>query len=258
VSRLIGGMRQQFATPDQIVARIAARQHGIITFQQLLSVRLTPNAIARRVTAGRLHRLYRGVYAVGHTDLSREGRWLAAVGACGEGAVLSHQSAAALWGISPEEPDTVHVTVPGSNGRSKRRGIRLHYSRTLTPAEVTQRSNIPVTTSARTRRDLGPGRPSLCRRGARRGTEGRGFVRPSAPGQEAMTTTARRELLPHTRNKSRHGSERPAYCRRSASRCPSSALADDHLVAIGVEHPPHALAPRLVGRFLGDGDTPVA
>jgi len=107
------------------------------------------------VRAGRLHRLYRGVYAVGHTNLSQEGNWLAAVLACAEGALLSHESAAQLWRISPTSPSLTHVTVPGRNGRTKRPGIRLHRSTTLTLADTARRHNIPVTSHARTLADLG-------------------------------------------------------------------------------------------------------
>lgn len=148
-------MRRKPAIPDLLVAEIAARQHGVVTIGQLLWAGLSHPAVQRRVRAGRLHRLYRGVYAVGHTNLSREGRWIAAVFACGEGAVLSHESAAHLWGISPRSPSIVHVTVPGHGGRERRRGIALHRSATLTLANRALRRNIPVTTHDRTMRDLG-------------------------------------------------------------------------------------------------------
>ncbi len=127
----------------------------MITLEQLLWAGLTRSGITRRVQAGRLHRLYRGVYAVGHLDLSREGRWLAAVLACGPGAVLSHESAAHLWSMSPTSPSLIHVTVPNRNGRKRRPGIRIHYRDGLEPSDVTRKRNIPVTSPARTRRDLG-------------------------------------------------------------------------------------------------------
>src|SRR5688572_17062139 len=125
-SRLSFGMRKEIAKPELLIARIAARQHGVASQAQLSWAGLSPAGITRRVKAGRLHRIYRGVYAVGHTDLSREGGWLAAVLACGEGAVLSHESAAHVWGLSPRIPDVSHVTVPSRNGRRKRPGVRLH------------------------------------------------------------------------------------------------------------------------------------
>jgi very-short-patch-repair endonuclease len=150
-------MRQKLAKPDQIVSRIARRQHGVVRLDQLLWAGVSSKGVTRRVRAGHLHRLYRGVYAVGHTDLKAEGRWLAAVFACGPGAALSHASAAHLWKLSPTSPPTIHITVPGSNGRAKRRGIRLHYSTTLAAGDVTKRRKIPVTTQARTLTDLGWG-----------------------------------------------------------------------------------------------------
>ena len=116
----------------------------------------------------RLHRLYRGVYAVGHKHLSAEGRMLAAALAYGDGAVVSHESAAYLWSLSPRCPPFVPITVPGSARRAKRHGIVLHYSRTLRPEHTTRRNNIPVTKPDRTRSDLGwdrsPTRSSLERR----------------------------------------------------------------------------------------------
>jgi very-short-patch-repair endonuclease len=104
-----------------------------------------------------MHRVHRGVYAVGNPNLTREGRWMAAVLACGEDTVLSHQSAAALWKLSPTCPPLAHVSVPGPNGRRKRRGIVVHRSLTLTAEQTTRRRGIPVTTLARTLADLGYG-----------------------------------------------------------------------------------------------------
>src|SRR5690242_15257501 len=90
-------------TPDARLARIAARQYGVVSRAQLYKIGFGDRAVARRVASGRLHRLHRGVYAVGHTVVPPRGRWLAAVLACGDGAVLSHRSAAALWGIRPTD-----------------------------------------------------------------------------------------------------------------------------------------------------------
>ena len=150
-------MRPNLAIPDQIIAGIAARQHRVISIAQLLSAGLTRSAVRRRVESGRLHRIYRGVFAVGTHTINREGYWMAAVLSVGGGAVLSHASAAALWNPSPACPPLVHVTVPGHGGRAKRRGIAVHRSTTLAPADVTMRRGIPVTTYERTLRDLGFG-----------------------------------------------------------------------------------------------------
>ena len=140
-----------------MVARIARRQHGVVSLEQLAWAGMSASTVSRRLRQGWLYRVYRGVYAVGHTDLSKEGRWLAAVLACGDQAVLSHDSAAHLWGISPTSPSTIHVTVPATGGRARRPGIHLHRSTTIGPAHTTRRHNIPVTTHARTLADLGYG-----------------------------------------------------------------------------------------------------
>ena len=150
-------MRPKSAKPDLTIARIASKQHDVVSITQLLDAGLTRPGVKRRLQAGRLHHIHRGVYAVGTPALTREGRWMAAVLACGESAVLSHASAAALWSISPTCPPWAHVTVPGNGGRRQRKGIVLHRSTTLTPADVTVRRGIPVTTHARTMRDLGYG-----------------------------------------------------------------------------------------------------
>jgi very-short-patch-repair endonuclease len=148
------GPKRATGHPDREVASIAARQHGVVLLAQLVAVGVTQRAVARRVQSGRLHRIHRGVYAVGHRRLSKEGSWLAAVLACGEGAVLSHRSAAGLWNLLPASPGIIDVTVPGAGGRRKRRGIRVHRSRTLLPSHCTLHNAIPVTKPARTLEDL--------------------------------------------------------------------------------------------------------
>jgi very-short-patch-repair endonuclease len=150
-------MVKEDAIPDAVVAEIARRQHGIVTFEQLAAAGLWPNSIALRVRAGRLHRVHRGVYAVGHAALSHRGHWIAAALAGGSSAVLSHASAAQLWGLlpaPPAKPGPVHITVGGDGGRRSRRGIVVHRSATLIPADVTRRFCIPVTRPARTLADL--------------------------------------------------------------------------------------------------------
>src|SRR4051812_10827827 len=82
---------------DGAIAVVAARQHGVIARAQLRALGLSDDAITKRASRGRLHAVHRGVYAVGHPVLGARGRWMAAVLACGPGAVLSHASAAALW-----------------------------------------------------------------------------------------------------------------------------------------------------------------
>ena len=127
------------------------RQHGLITHGQLTQLGIRPRTIGHRIERGQLHRVHRGVYAVGHALLSQKGRWMAAVLVGGEGAVLSHRSAAALWGVRPSSRTEVQVTVP--SGRGRRPGIRFHRG-SVPKDEVTVRNGIPITTVSRTLLDL--------------------------------------------------------------------------------------------------------
>lgn len=129
-------------------------QHGVVTFKQLREAGLGVGAINLRVRNHRLHRLHRGVFAVGHARISREGRWSAAVLALGEGALLSHVSAAALWGFRHSDSAFAHVTVPTAAGRERRRGIVVHRSVTLRPADVAEHDAIALTSVSRTLLDL--------------------------------------------------------------------------------------------------------
>jgi hypothetical protein len=119
---------------------------------QLLAIGVTRGALEQWLAVGRLHRLYRGVYAVGHARLAREGRWLAAVLACGEGAVFSHGSAAAHWGLLGTSQAVVDVTA--RRGRRGAAGIRLHRARFLDARDTSTHQAIPITTVARTLLDL--------------------------------------------------------------------------------------------------------
>jgi very-short-patch-repair endonuclease len=107
------------------------------------------SAIRRRLEAGRLHRVYRGVYAVGHRRLSLKGRWMAAVLACGPKAVLSHRAGAALWDLRSIPSGPIDITVPGRTRRGQT-GIRVHNVRRLHPADRATRDGIPVTAVPRT------------------------------------------------------------------------------------------------------------
>jgi very-short-patch-repair endonuclease len=134
------------------VAFVAGRQHGLITAAQLADLGFDKHAVKRRVLAGRLHRVHRGVYAVGHPAISDFGRYLAAVLACGPGAALSHRAAAHLHGMR-RYGGLPEVTVPRT-GAPRRAGMHVHTSTTLTPDTVTRRHGIPVTTPERTLVDL--------------------------------------------------------------------------------------------------------
>ncbi|HEY0392293.1 MAG TPA: type IV toxin-antitoxin system AbiEi family antitoxin domain-containing protein [Solirubrobacterales bacterium] len=121
-------MGDQLDQADQRIAKIAARQHGVVTVGQLRRAGLDKHAVCRRVKASRLFAMYRGVYAVGYPGRSREARWMAAVLAYGDRAALSHASAAALWDLLPPPDGPVDVATQSRSGRIVRPGIRLHRS----------------------------------------------------------------------------------------------------------------------------------
>jgi very-short-patch-repair endonuclease len=131
---------------------MATAQHGVIAVRQLMTLGYTRSQIRRRVEGGRLLRVHRGVYAVGHSRLTRRGTWMAAVLACGPDALLSHRSAGALWGIIRPASLPPDVTVPGA--RHQRPGPRLHSARGLTAADRAIREGIPLTGLPRTLLDL--------------------------------------------------------------------------------------------------------
>ena len=135
------------------IAALATRQHGVVARWQLFELGLAGGAIDYRISVGRLHIIYRGVYAVGRRDLTARGRWMAAVLACGKLAVLSHRSAGALWGFLGAGSFPIDVTVPGHGGAISDR-IRRHRVRLLSPEDTTELDRIPVTTVARTLFDL--------------------------------------------------------------------------------------------------------
>jgi hypothetical protein len=121
----------------------------VVSIRQLETMLGYPrSAVQREVAAGRLHRLHRGVYAVGHRHISSYGRCLAAVLACGPAALLSHRSAAWLWGISRYGPKPLAVTAP--QPRKQRHPIQLHRSAILTAADRALEEGIPVTAVPRT------------------------------------------------------------------------------------------------------------
>lgn len=130
------------------LAELADGQHAVVSIRQLRGpLGYSDAAVDRMARSGHLHRIHRGVYAVGRPSLSRHGRCLAAVLACGPKALLSHRSAAWLWGISPYEGSRIEVTSP--TPRRPRPPIALHCARTLTAADRGLHEGIPVTSVAR-------------------------------------------------------------------------------------------------------------
>src|SRR5947208_1562785 len=125
------------------MAELAKRQHGVIAAAQLYSLGFSESQVRSRAQAGWLHALHRGVYAVGHTSLTQEGVWIAAVLACGPGAALSHAHAAGLWSLRPgPEGGPIDVTLPTRAGRRRRPGIRVHRPRLIHADEITTRRGI--------------------------------------------------------------------------------------------------------------------
>jgi hypothetical protein len=131
---------------------LAGRQHGVVARRQLLALGLNAREIEHRVSRKRLHLVMRGVYAVGWPELTPKRRWMAGVLACGEGALLSHRSAAALWEIGSER-GVVDVSVM-RRAELKRRGLRVRGRPSLSAERVTSRDGIPVTTPVQTLIDL--------------------------------------------------------------------------------------------------------
>jgi len=149
VHRDNGGERD-IGGPDAAIARLAGRQHGLVARRQLRVIGLGEDAIDHRLRHGRLHPIHRGVFAVGHTVLTRHAVFMAAV-LVADGAVLCRRSAAALWGMTTTERRDVDITVP----RTLRARPDLAVHRARLPAdERTTHHGIPVTTPARTLFDL--------------------------------------------------------------------------------------------------------
>jgi very-short-patch-repair endonuclease len=125
----------------------------VLTRRQLLALGFSSKSIEHRLGRGRLFPVMRGIYAVGRPELTRHGHWSAAVLACGPEAVLSHGSAAALWGFGRERRGGIDVSVPFSTAH-RQADIRVHRRRSLREEDRTIEDAIAVTTPARTLVDL--------------------------------------------------------------------------------------------------------
>jgi very-short-patch-repair endonuclease len=132
---------------------LAGRQHGVVARRQLLALGFNTREIEHRVARGRLHLVMRGVYAVGWPQMTRERWWMASVLACGEGALLSHRSAAALWHIGTENGREINVSVCRRT-RLRRPGIWAHSRSGLSKDDMARRDGIPVTGVVRTLVDI--------------------------------------------------------------------------------------------------------
>lgn len=151
-------MGQQNVAPSHaataMVRELAERQHGVVSWRQLIDLGLGKDLIHDRLASGRLVRVHRGVFAVGHGRISQRGRWLAAVLACGPGAVLSYGSAAALWGFRGHHGP---IEVTRTSGHRRPHGVRLHQTRWLPGEHIQIETAIPVTSIERTLLDQAEG-----------------------------------------------------------------------------------------------------
>lgn len=138
---------------DRAIAELASKQHGVIAGRQLVELGLSQSAIRSRVASGRLHRVHRGVFSVGHALLTQPGRFMAAVLACGPEAWASHYCSGVLYELGLGTRRLVDVTTRSARGRAIT-GIRAHTSATLHEDDVTEIDGIPCTTLARTLLDI--------------------------------------------------------------------------------------------------------
>lgn len=138
---------------ERIVRTLADRQYGVIARQQLLGSGVSAGTVESYVERGWLIPIHAGVYAFGHHNVTSRGHLLAAVLACGPTALLSHQSAGALWNLRATGQTKTDVTVPGSS-RKAQAGIRVHRTRHLHPEDIAAIGGIPTTSLARTILDL--------------------------------------------------------------------------------------------------------
>jgi hypothetical protein len=143
-------MRPKRRPDDLELSDLATRQHGVVSTTQLLALGYSSSWVKRSLAQGRLHRLHRAVYAVGHRDLDWNSRCLAAVLACAP-ALASHASAGWLWDLVRHKPETIDVTA--ATRRHPKPHIRLHHAR-LHERDRGEREGIPVTSLARTLLDL--------------------------------------------------------------------------------------------------------
>jgi very-short-patch-repair endonuclease len=125
----------------------------VLTRRDLEGLGFSKMAIDHRLATGRLHLISRGVYAVGRRELTPHGRWMAAVLVCGDGAALSHRSAAELWGLGFEEQGRIDVSV-ASRSEIKRTGLKVRTRKTLPMSNIVRRSGIPVTNPTQTLIDV--------------------------------------------------------------------------------------------------------
>jgi hypothetical protein len=228
------------AWPDRLIEAIATRQRGVVTRSQLVSLGVREGTIDEAQRRGRLRSIHRGVYALGHLALPPFATELATVLAVGEGAYLSHFSAAALWQIVSQAPATVQVTLVGRDAGRRRAGIEVHQTQAIDLQDVTIHQGIAVTRPARVLLDIAP-RLSDRRleRMFDRGLKERRFSRhavatvaaryPRAPAAARVRALAAREGRFSTLTKSPPEDDMLALVRAGGCRNPRSTCGWDHM-----------------------------
>jgi hypothetical protein len=182
------------------------RQHGVVARWQLLERGFNADSINHRIERGRLHPVFAGVYAVGRPDLGRYGMWMAAVLASGPSAVISHESAAALWGIRSYTRELVVSVLAGFRPRNP--GIRVHRRAQI---DATTHHGIPVTTPTATLIDLAANLPRAEVEQALNEADLKGLTKlqslreeldrtPRRPGLAKLKTTIDRRTFTFTRS----------------------------------------------------------
>ncbi|HEU5105079.1 MAG TPA: type IV toxin-antitoxin system AbiEi family antitoxin domain-containing protein [Solirubrobacterales bacterium] len=176
-------MGRESDTRSRQAWELAARQHGVVTRKQLLAIGFGRRSIQHRVERGRLFRVSPGIYAVGWPALNQKRRWMAAVLAGGEGAALSHRSAAVLWEIGDEKSERIIISVR-RRCELQRSGIHFHGRPSLRPEEIVHRDDIPVTSPIQTLIDLATELPPIPLERAVNEADKRGLVDPETLREE--------------------------------------------------------------------------
>jgi hypothetical protein len=149
-------MDPEVRTAERIIRELASRSHGVVTRRELVDAGLTPEQVKKRLRKGMLTSIHRGVYRVGHVAPSIEARYLAAVKACGDNALLAGRAAAHLWRLIKRSPPQPEVLTPNDR---RIPGVRVHRARRTELTDAGRCRGIPVTTVPRTLVDLASSLP---------------------------------------------------------------------------------------------------
>jgi predicted transcriptional regulator of viral defense system len=206
---------------DTAVLALAEAQHGALALEQFEALGLPRRVVQKRATAGRLHRIHQGVYAlVPPSLLSRNGRVMAAVLSAGDGAAASYHASGALEELTRPRK-MIDVTMPGRSTRT-REGVCIHRSTTLRPSDVTTVDGIPCTTVARTLLDLAE---VLTDRGLERALD-------HAAAAETLDLAALHDQIEHNRTRPAAAKLRAAIERHIPGSTPTAGELEERMLAL--------------------------